>query len=143
MSQYDTELQDFPNIFSLKGKVVVVTGGSRGLGLHAASGFLQAGASKVYITSRKASACESAIKTLNILPNLASGAKAISVPADISKFEGVEHLLKEATFGYSASKAAAIHLAKNLAVELGPRHILVNAIAPGLGERGHGQFWRT
>lgn len=38
---------------------------------------------------------------------------------------------KQATFGYSASKAAAIHLAKNLAVALGPRHILVNAIAPG------------
>jgi NAD(P)-dependent dehydrogenase (short-subunit alcohol dehydrogenase family) len=38
---------------------------------------------------------------------------------------------KNATFGYSASKAAAIHLTKNLAVELGPRHILVNAIAPG------------
>jgi NAD(P)-dependent dehydrogenase (short-subunit alcohol dehydrogenase family) len=35
------------------------------------------------------------------------------------------------TYGYSASKAAVIHLAKNLAVELGPRHILVNSIAPG------------
>jgi hypothetical protein len=34
----ETELRDFPSIFSLKGKVVVVTGGSRGLGLHAASG---------------------------------------------------------------------------------------------------------
>lgn len=33
-----------------------------------------------------------------------------------------------ATFGYSASKAAVIHLAKNLAVELGPRGILVNAM---------------
>ncbi|EKD21125.1 uncharacterized protein L3040_000839 [Drepanopeziza brunnea f. sp. 'multigermtubi'] len=213
MSKYDTELQDFGNIFSLKGKVVVVTGGSRGLGLHAASGFLQAGASKVYITSRKASACESAVKALNALPNLSPGAKAISVPADIAKFEGVEHLLKQVaettdhvdilfanagatwgeefdkhsdsafgkvmdlnvksvfntirvftpmlqkqasildpsrvivtasvagiaigslgkqgTYGYSASKAAAIHLSKNLAVELGPRHILVNAIAPG------------
>ena len=32
------DLKDFPNIFSLEGKVVVVTGGSRGLGLHAASG---------------------------------------------------------------------------------------------------------
>jgi hypothetical protein len=37
---YETELADFPNIFSLKGKVVVVTGGSRGLGLHAASGYI-------------------------------------------------------------------------------------------------------
>jgi NAD(P)-dependent dehydrogenase (short-subunit alcohol dehydrogenase family) len=110
----ETALQDFPSLFSLKGKVVVVTGGSRGLGLHAASGyvsgftpqslsdietkssrFLQAGAAKVYITSRKASACEAAVKELNALPNLAPGAKAISVPADSAKFEGVEHLLKE------------------------------------------------
>ena len=34
-----TELQDFNSLFSLDGKVVVVTGGSRGLGLHAASGY--------------------------------------------------------------------------------------------------------
>jgi len=209
----EAELKDFSSIFSLKGKVVVVTGGSRGLGLHAASGFLQAGASKVYITSRKAAACEAAVKELNALPNLGPGAKAISVPADSSKFEGIQHLVnevskttdhvdilfanagatwgesfdthpdsafakvmdlnvksvfstirlfapllqkkasiqdpsrviitasvagigvgtlgKQATFGYSASKAAAIHLAKNLAVELGPRGIMVNAIAPG------------
>ena len=38
---------------------------------------------------------------------------------------------KNATFAYNVSKAAAIHLTKNLAVELGPRGILVNAIAPG------------
>lgn len=37
-----------------------------------------------------------------------------------------------ATFAYSASKAAVIHLARNLAVELGPRHILVNSISPGV-----------
>jgi hypothetical protein len=43
MSKYETELHDFPNIFSLKGKVVVVTGGSRGLGLHAASGYVSPG----------------------------------------------------------------------------------------------------
>jgi NAD(P)-dependent dehydrogenase (short-subunit alcohol dehydrogenase family) len=40
-------------------------------------------------------------------------------------------LSPNATFGYSASKAAVIHLTKNLAVELGPRNILTNAIAPG------------
>lgn len=44
---------------------------------------------------------------------------------------GIGSLGNNATFGYSASKAAVIHLTKNLAVELGPRHILVNAIAPG------------
>jgi NAD(P)-dependent dehydrogenase (short-subunit alcohol dehydrogenase family) len=44
---------------------------------------------------------------------------------------GIGTLGDNATFGYSASKAAVIHLTKNLAVELGPRGILVNAIAPG------------
>lgn len=57
--------------------------------------FLQAGASKVYITSRKASACQQACDALNALPNISPGAKAISVPADSSKIEGVEHLVKE------------------------------------------------
>lgn len=33
-------LNDFPSLFSLKGKVIVVTGGSRGLGLHAASAYV-------------------------------------------------------------------------------------------------------
>ena len=36
-----------------------------------------------------------------------------------------------ATYSYSASKAAVLHLARNLAVELGPRHILANGIVPG------------
>lgn len=44
---------------------------------------------------------------------------------------GVGTLGKNATFGYSASKAAALHLTRNLALELGPQHILVNSIAPG------------
>ncbi len=44
---------------------------------------------------------------------------------------GVGTLGKNATFGYSASKAAVLHLARNLALELGPQHILVNSIAPG------------
>lgn len=44
---------------------------------------------------------------------------------------GVGSLGENATFSYSASKAAVIHLTKNLAVDLGPRHILCNAIAPG------------
>jgi hypothetical protein len=36
----DVQLEDFKNIFSLEGKVAVVSGGSRGLGLHAASGYI-------------------------------------------------------------------------------------------------------
>lgn len=44
---------------------------------------------------------------------------------------GTGSLGDNATFGYSASKAAVIHLGHNLAAELGPRHILVNSVAPG------------
>jgi NAD(P)-dependent dehydrogenase (short-subunit alcohol dehydrogenase family) len=57
--------------------------------------FLQAGASKVYITSRKAAACDAVVKILNALPNLAPGAIAISVLADSSNIEGIEFLVKE------------------------------------------------
>jgi hypothetical protein len=39
-AKLDVQLEDFGNIFSLEGKVAVVTGGSRGLGLHAASGYV-------------------------------------------------------------------------------------------------------
>jgi NAD(P)-dependent dehydrogenase (short-subunit alcohol dehydrogenase family) len=167
----------------------------------------------VFISSRKASACDAACAALNALPNLQRGAVAISVPADSSTLEGVEQLVsqvrkhtdrvdillanagatwgeafdthpdsafakvldlnvravfntvrlftplleaagtvddparvvitasvvglgigtlgKHGTYGYSASKAAVIHLGRNLALELGPRHITVNSIAPG------------
>ncbi|KAL1994168.1 hypothetical protein VTN49DRAFT_2837 [Thermomyces lanuginosus] len=207
------QLDNFQNIFSLEGKVAVVTGGSRGLGLHAASGLLQAGCSKVYISSRKAKACDEAVEALNALPNKRPGAKAIAVPADNSKMSELDRLVAEVskttdhvdillanagatwgesfdkypesafskvmdlnvksvfyliqkftpllqakashedpsrviitasvagmgigtigangTYAYSASKAAAISIARTLAVELGPRHILTNAVAPG------------
>jgi NAD(P)-dependent dehydrogenase (short-subunit alcohol dehydrogenase family) len=88
-------LIDFQNIFSLEGKVVVITGSSKGLGLSAASGMLQAGASKVYITSRTASACEEACAALNKLPNLRHGAEAISVPGDSSTVEGIQELVNQ------------------------------------------------
>lgn len=39
--QDQIRLEDFGSIFSLEGKVAVVTGGSRGLGLHAASGYVE------------------------------------------------------------------------------------------------------
>lgn len=94
-AQAQVQLKDFQNIFSLEGKVAVVTGGSRGLGLHAASGLLQAGASKVYISSRKAAACDEAVAALNALPNKRPGAQAIAVPADGSKMAELDRLVAE------------------------------------------------
>lgn len=44
---------------------------------------------------------------------------------------GVPRMGDNATIMYSVSKAAATHLGQNLAVELGPRNVTTNVIAPG------------
>ncbi len=48
------------DLFDLTGKTAVVTGGTRGIGLMISRGLLQAGAAKVYISSRKAEGCAEA-----------------------------------------------------------------------------------
>ncbi|KAI4650620.1 uncharacterized protein J4E92_000844 [Alternaria infectoria] len=208
-----SELKDFNRMFSLDGKVALVTGGSRGLGLHTATAFLLAGAKKVFISARKnegEQGIDQAVEKLNKLP--VSGT-AVGVAANVADTEDIERLVKKvqetddkldilvcnagATWGgpfdptpdwsskkvldlnvrgvfnlarlfaplleragtrqspsrviivsstagttvphvgehgtimYSISKAAAHHLSRQLAVELGPRNITTNTVAPG------------
>ncbi|MFN2641095.1 MAG: SDR family oxidoreductase [Actinomycetota bacterium] len=72
-------------LFSIEGKVAVVTGGSRGIGLMIARGFVESGA-RVYISSRKADACDASAKELSAI------GECISVPADLSNEDGAKHL---------------------------------------------------
>jgi 2-deoxy-D-gluconate 3-dehydrogenase len=81
----------FKDLFSLKGRVALVTGGSRGIGKMIAAGFLAQGASKVYITARKAGPCEATAKELSA----AYDGECIALPIDISTIAGCEMLAGE------------------------------------------------
>ncbi|KAK5293586.1 hypothetical protein LTR16_001507 [Cryomyces antarcticus] len=209
-----SDLKHFGSFFRLDGKIALITGGSRGLGLHAATAFLLAGAKKVIITARKAGGeqgIDQAVDKLNKLPGIKGC--AVGIAANVAQTEDIERLVNEvkrtdqevdilvanagATWGgpfeptpdwssqkvldlnvrgvfnlvrlmvplleaaatpqdpsrvvivsstagmnvphvgehgtimYSVSKAAAHHLSRNLAVELGPRNITTNTVAPG------------
>ena len=77
------------NLFSIEGKVALITGGSRGIGEMIAAGFLANGA-KVYISSRKSDVCDATAKKLQE----EFGGECISVPADLSNLEGINTLAK-------------------------------------------------
>jgi len=78
------------DLFSIEGKVALVTGGSRGIGEMIAAGFLANGA-KVYISSRKADVCNATAERLS--ENF--GGECISIPANLASLEGVESLAAE------------------------------------------------
>jgi NAD(P)-dependent dehydrogenase (short-subunit alcohol dehydrogenase family) len=89
------------NLFSVEGKVVLVTGGTRGIGLMIARGFVEHGA-KVYISSRKREVCEEAAAELSKVGS------CTALPADLS------------------SEAEATGLAAALAARETKLHVLVN-----------------
>jgi NAD(P)-dependent dehydrogenase (short-subunit alcohol dehydrogenase family) len=73
------------DLFSLQGRVALITGGSRGIGRMIAAGFLARGA-RVYISSRKAAACDAAAAELSKL------GPCVSLPADVSTLDGARAL---------------------------------------------------
>ncbi len=74
----------FASLFSLEGRVALITGGSRGLGRMMAQGFIAAGCARVYITARKAEAVQAAAAEL--------GPRCIALPGDLGALEVIEAL---------------------------------------------------
>jgi NAD(P)-dependent dehydrogenase (short-subunit alcohol dehydrogenase family) len=76
---------DPSELFSIRGKTALVTGGSRGIGKMIATGFVAAGA-RVYICARKAEAADATAAELG------QQGECISLPADLSTVAGAEEL---------------------------------------------------
>ena len=74
-------------LFRMDGRVVIVTGGTRGIGLSLAEGYAAAGA-KVVVASRKPEACEETAAHLRTM-----GAEAIGVPAHVGDLEDLDRLV--------------------------------------------------
>jgi NAD(P)-dependent dehydrogenase (short-subunit alcohol dehydrogenase family) len=75
-------------LFSVRDKVALVTGGSRGIGEMIARGYIANGA-KVYITSRKASDCDA------LAEELSRFGECVSIPADLSQMSEIDRLASE------------------------------------------------
>ena len=77
-------------LFSVRGKTAIVTGGSRGIGRMIAEGYVQNGV-KTYITARKSGAC------IATAEQLAEQGECIAIPADLSTKDGREAFIKQIT----------------------------------------------
>jgi NAD(P)-dependent dehydrogenase (short-subunit alcohol dehydrogenase family) len=80
---------DMSNLFDLSGRVAVVTGGTRGLGLAMAHGFARAGA-EVVVVSRKPDACEEVAAALR-----AEGAKAAACACHVGHWDRLDGLVED------------------------------------------------
>jgi len=138
-------------LFDLRGKVALVTGSSRGLGLASARGMAEHGA-KVVISGRKADACESAAADIR-----AAGGEAIAVPCNIGRKEELQALVDSAHAEWGrldiVMANAAIHpwtgsvrdlkdetFQKFFQVNLQSNVWLTQLALPGMLERGYGRF---
>lgn len=89
------------SLFTLDGKVALVTGGGRGIGLMIARGYVEAGA-KVYISSRNADVCGAVAAELSTI------GECIAIPADLSTEDECVRLAADV-----AARGPALHVLVN------------------------------
>lgn len=77
------------DLFSIQGTTALVTGGGRGVGAMIARGFLEAGARRVYISSRKADQLEAAAAEMSEVGD------CVAIPADLADHDECQRLAAE------------------------------------------------
>jgi NAD(P)-dependent dehydrogenase (short-subunit alcohol dehydrogenase family) len=92
---------DPAELFTIRGKTAVVTGGSRGIGKMIATGLVAAGA-RVYICARKAEACDATATELSKV------GECLSLPADLATVEGAEGFVAQV-----AAREPRLHILVN------------------------------
>jgi NAD(P)-dependent dehydrogenase (short-subunit alcohol dehydrogenase family) len=103
----------FNRLFDMTDRTVVVTGGTRGIGLALAEGFALAGA-RVVVASRKADACETAAQHLRGL-----GGQAIGVPTHLGDIDDLQALVQKTVDEFGGVDVVVNNAANALAQPLG------------------------
>jgi NAD(P)-dependent dehydrogenase (short-subunit alcohol dehydrogenase family) len=103
----------FDRLFDISGRTVIVTGGTRGIGLALAEGFVLAGAN-VVVASRKPDACEQAAEHLRGL-----GGAAIGVPAHSGNVDDLGALVQRTVDEFGGVDVVVNNAANALAQPLG------------------------
>jgi NAD(P)-dependent dehydrogenase (short-subunit alcohol dehydrogenase family) len=138
-------------LFDLRGRVAIITGSSRGLGLASAKGMAEHGA-RVAICGRKADAAEAAAAQIR-----AAGGEAIAVSCNIGRKEELQRVVDAANQAWGridiVMANAAIHpwigsvldlkeetFNKFMQVNVQSSIWLAQMTVPGMLERGYGRF---
>ena len=141
------------SLFSLDGKVAVITGSSRGIGKAIAMRMAEHGA-RVVISSRKADACEQVAATIN---ERHGAGRAIAVPANISSKDDLKRLADTTRERLGAIDVLVCNAASNpyygpqagiadeqfrkiLDNNIVANHWLIGFVAPGMIERRDGSI---
>ncbi|MCV7279284.1 SDR family oxidoreductase [Mycolicibacterium flavescens] len=103
----------FDKLFDMTDRTVIVTGGTRGIGLAMAEGFALAGA-RVVVASRKRDACEQTAQHLRDL-----GGQALGVPTHLGEVDALEALVQRTADEFGGVDVVVNNAANALAQPLG------------------------
>jgi NAD(P)-dependent dehydrogenase (short-subunit alcohol dehydrogenase family) len=105
--------QKLKSLFDMTGRVVIVTGGTRGIGRALAEGYVCAGA-KVVVASRKAEACKETEEHLRAL-----GGEAIGVPTHLAELDDLAELVRRTVDEFGGLDVVVNNAATALAQPIG------------------------